>query len=104
MMGACAMIAVKIDSLCYNNMPKTSSWLSRIFEDKVFCTDGHQKKFLKDTDLNATLTWTNDGVNVRANWNPSDAFIIEWLETGELANLLIILRSLKDEVFVLCQE
>jgi hypothetical protein len=45
MMGECAMMAVKKDSLCYNNMPKTSPQLSRIFEDKVFCTVGCQKKF-----------------------------------------------------------
>jgi hypothetical protein len=58
-------------------MAKTSSQLSHIFKDKVFCTICHQKKFLKDTDLNATLTWTSDGVNGKADSNTSEALVLE---------------------------
>jgi hypothetical protein len=76
MMRECAMMAVKKDLLCYNNMPKTSSQLSHIFEDKVFCTIGHFLK-LKDTDSRATLTWTNDGVNGRADSNTSEALVLK---------------------------
>ena len=75
----------KKDSLCHNNIPKMSSWLSHIFEDKVFCTVG---RFLKDTDSRATLTWTNDGVNGRADSNSREALVFEWLETGELARTM----------------
>jgi hypothetical protein len=51
--------------------------MSRIFEDKVFCTIGHQKKFVMEKDSTATLTWTNDGVNGRANSNTSEALVLE---------------------------
>ena len=48
-----------VQYVCYSNMIKKSNKDYVVLEDKVFCTIGHQKDYIKDSKTD-NLTWSND--------------------------------------------
>lgn len=74
-----------VHRVCYANMIKKCTTQSVVFDDKVFCTVGHQEKFIKGT-VSVSFNWSNDGKNGKDDPLCSENILIDWLSNADNFN------------------